>query len=122
MRLGGQTVTVINGTQTGTDRMNSPIFTETSTVVHGCSLQEHSSRREVTQTDVFFGRYKLFTPPTAPLTSGGSQVVDGATLAIEPSKFVIDGGDFIIDGEPAVWKSKNGEPHHIECYVRLQGG
>jgi len=69
MRLGGQTITILNQTQTGVDRLGVPTYEYTSTTVGGCSVQEHRTSRSISLTDATTARFRLFAPATAPLNT-----------------------------------------------------
>ena len=129
MRLGGQTITVINlGAPTGYDGVGDPIYdSPTLTTVTGCSVQEHRTTRDISTTDVVIARYRIFTPFTAPLTSTSLVVIGVATWQLVNNEvvYLVNGQPttlFLVDGEPAVWAGFNGRPHHIECYIRGQAG
>lgn len=123
MKLGGVTITVINDVNpndpTGYDGVGDPIYGDPElTVVRSCDIQQHRTSREISTTDVIVSRDRLFAPASAPLLST-SRVAIGAfnTLPLP------DGTkSYLVDGEPAVWKRRNGTPHHVECYLRQQSG
>jgi hypothetical protein len=69
VKLGGDTITILNETQTGVDRLGVPNYSYATTTVAGCSVQEHGSSRTISLTDASTGRYRLFAPISAPLTS-----------------------------------------------------
>jgi hypothetical protein len=69
MKLGSQTIIILNETQTGVDRLGVPTYEYTSTTVNGCSVQEHGTSRTISLTDVSTARSRLFAPSTAPLTT-----------------------------------------------------
>jgi len=120
MILGHLTVTVVNdGPVTGYEKLGTKITTPTLTIVPNCSLEEHRTKRDINDlTDIAIGRWRLFAPGTAPL-SNTSQVVVGAITAWPPPAGT---QIYIVDGEPAIWRARNGIIHHIECYLREQGG
>jgi hypothetical protein len=69
VRLGGQTISILNQTQTGVDRLGVPTYSYTSSTVAGCSVQEHRTSRSISLTDVSTARFRLFAPASAPLNS-----------------------------------------------------
>lgn len=120
MKLGGITITVINqGAPTGYDGVGDPVYGgPTLTVVNNCDVQQHTTRREISNIDVAWSRSRLFAPASAPLSST-SVVALGAF-----NSWPLPGGTttFLVDGEPAIWNQHNGVPHHFECYLREQAG
>jgi hypothetical protein len=119
MILGGDTITVINnGAVTGYDGLGTATYAPDVTVVTGCSVQEHQSRRDLTNiTDVEYGRFRVFAPPDAPLR-GTSLVVIGDVGWPPPEGTLI----WQSDSEPMIWRSRHGTAHHLECYLREQIG
>jgi hypothetical protein len=69
MRLGGQTITILNATQTGVGRLGVPANSYTVVTQSGCSVQEHRTSREISLTDVSTARFRLFAPATTPLNT-----------------------------------------------------
>jgi hypothetical protein len=120
MILGHLAVTVINqGPPTSYETLGTALSTPILTAVYNCSLEEHRTKRDINDlTDVLTARWRLFAPASAPLT-GTSQVVVGIFTAWP----LPDGTDvFMVDGDPAIWRGRNSIVHHIECYLRQQGG
>ncbi len=119
MLLGGSIITVINdGPPTGYDSLGTVISTPVLTTVPGCSVQEHRTKRDLTEeTDVVMARFRIFAPAGAPLTST-SRVVLGIVSWPLPDGATV----FLVDGEPALWAGRNGTVNHIECYLKEQGG
>ena len=122
MRLGGQTITVINeGDPTGYDGVGDPVYGDpVLTVVNNVSIQQHRTSREISTTDVTVARSRLFAPPSSPLQST-SFVAEGTVnswplAADDPTIW------YLVDGEPAVWRDQRGVTDHIECYLRRQSG
>lgn len=76
MKLGGQTITVINnGAPTGYDGVGDPIYgAQTASTWAGCSVQEHRTSRDINLTDITLARYRLFAPTTVPLQSTSTVV------------------------------------------------
>lgn len=125
MKLGGKTVTVINDVNqddpTGYDGVGDPVYGDpTFTVVNNCDIQQHTTRREISNIDVAWSRSRLFAPPSAPLLST-SIVAEGVV-----TQWPLEDDDptvwYLVDGEPAAWNQHNGAVHHYECYLRDQAG
>lgn len=69
MRLGGQSIIILNPTQTGVDRLGIPTYQYTVFTQSGCSVQEHRTGRTISLTDVTEARFRLFAPSSTPLTT-----------------------------------------------------
>lgn len=122
MKLGGQTITVINlGEPTSHDGVGDPIYASpTLTTVPNCSVQEAHTSRDISTTDVATARYLLLAPTGVPLTS--ASVVMMGTVTSWPLADDDKTPVYLVDGIPAVWADFSGQPHHIECYIRGQVG
>jgi hypothetical protein len=123
MALGADTVTVINnGDPTGYDGVGDPIYGDaTATVVTGCSLQLHVTKRDINVTDTVVSRSRLFAPAGTPITAT-SMVVEGVATLPLPEPLPEEMNLFLADGDPAYWKTKSGRVTHIEIYLRSQAG
>lgn len=120
MILGRQTITVINsGDVTSYDGTGKAVYGDpTLTTVMNCSVQEHRTTRDITLTDVVIGRWRIFAPPTAPLTTTSRVVLGSLTTWPAPEGTVI----YLVDGAPAPWVAPSGIQDHIECYIKAQAG
>jgi hypothetical protein len=123
MALGSDTVTIINnGEPTGYDGVGDPIYgAQTATVVTGCSLQLHVTKRDINVTDTVTSRSRLFAPPCAPITAT-SIVVEGVATLPLPEPLPEEMDLYLVDGDIAIWETKSGRVTHIECYLRAQSG
>ena len=123
MKLGGITITVVNnGAATGYNGVGDPVYgAPTLTVVNGCDVQQHRTRRKISTTDVVETSDKLFAPATAPLKPT-SIVVIGAITSWPIPNADSSTAVYIADGDPALWFDRQGNINHIECHIRRQAG
>jgi len=109
-----QTMTVVRpGAATGTDDYGNPIpGTDVPHDIARCSVQPllgvASMENMTVDTDLTVTRWRFFTPPGADVVAS-DHVVNVA-------------GDFQVDGDPVLWPGEDGQPHHIEGYLRKWAG
>jgi len=123
MRLGNITITVVNGgAATGYNGIGDPVYgAPTLTVVKGCDIRQHRTRRRISTTDVVETSDKLYAPAGAPLNATSIVVVGAITSWPIPN---VDSSTawYIADGDPAVWYNRQGNVDHLECHIRRQAG
>jgi hypothetical protein len=112
LRLPGimcQTITGMRRVQNGVNRYNNPVYDSEAVTLTGCSFQPLDNTLEVhDDQDQVTSRWKLFAPPTVDLTS-----LDYIT---------VNGVDYEFDGQVMVWPGTNGQPHHVEAFLKLVEG
>jgi hypothetical protein len=120
MKLGGLTVTAINqGTVATYEAAGTRIYIPVLTPIYNTTFEEHRTKRDINDiTDVATARWRLFTQGTAPITNTTQFAIGYFTTWPLPAGTMI----YICDGEPAIWRSRSGVVHHIETYLREQGG
>lgn len=104
-----QTITGQRRVQTGENRYGNPIYTTEEVTLTGCSFQPTDDTQETHDAqDQVVSRWKLFAPPTTDLTS-----LDYVTVA---------GANYEFDGQVMLWPGPDGQPHHVEAYLKLVEG
>ena len=111
MTLGGDTITVVSRTRTGTDPNGLAIRTETETTITGCSFQAGQVTECDGRTNVITHLARVFMPITP------------VTTAITPTSAIKFGGlTWEVRGPVTVPTDLDGHQHHVLAIVEWQAG
>jgi hypothetical protein len=102
--FGVLTITLVRRIQSGEDAYGQDTWTEQQIAVSGCAVQPVSTNEQLGNVDRVLSRWKLFAP--------------GDTVIEPTDKVVLDGQPYEVDGAAQVWPDINGQPHHVEVYLR----